>query len=67
MKTNKEKAAIILEERKQLFLTTHCQTGTFLADGGLVNGVCKPVSAEEMLNFMSVTVALVIEAMDSKK
>lgn len=62
---NKQKALQILKERNELFLSNHCEKGTFFTDEGVVNGVCKPISADEMLNFMNNTVTLVIEAMST--
>ena len=63
----KQKALQILKERNELFIAKHCQKGTFYADGGIVNGVCKSVSADEMLSFMDVTAALIIEVMEDTK
>lgn len=65
---NKQKALQILKERNEEFISNNCQSGTFLGkDGSLVNGICKQISAEEMLNFMSVTASLIIEAMSENK
>lgn len=50
-----------LKERDEKFLRDFCQEGTFLsADGSKIEGVCKPLEANEVLNFMHVNDRILI-------
>lgn len=65
LKKDVEKKVLqIQKERSELCIENFCTKGTYLTDGGeLVRGVCRPVDVQELINFMSVTNALIIEAM----
>jgi len=57
--------AQILEVHKQMdeaFIKTFCQEGTFMGeDGKTIHGICRPVSADEVLTFMHRWNAVIIE------
>ena len=57
----------LIQKRDQEFIERFCQAGTFLsADGSEIQGVCKPIEANEMMNFMHVHDALIIDVLKNK-
>lgn len=61
----------ILELHKQMdgaFIKEFCQEGTFIGeDGKTIHGVCRPVSANEVLEFMHRWNAVIAEVITTKK
>ncbi len=46
---------------KEAFVKRFCDSGTYLTDSGTINGVCRQVSADEILNFQGAMDAELLE------
>jgi len=60
---NNQRILQIKQEREALFIKLYCDTGSYIGhEGKISGGVCKAIDAQEVLDFQSTTIALILEA-----
>lgn len=58
----------ILKTRDQEFLKKFCQEGSYIGEGGKIfKGVCRPVSAEEVLQHMHAYDSLLLDVVKGEE
>jgi len=61
----KARIAELIQNRDKEFIARFCSEGAYMdEEGNIINGICRQVDAQEMLNFQHVHDALILDALN---